>query len=320
VSRSAPEDALATCVLPAAAQLGECPVWSPDEARLYWVDIDGRAVHRYDPRTGLDEQRPAPGRPASLALTATPGRLLVAVERRLGFLDWETGAWLEWVMLEPDDGGGEADGGPAPDDGGNRLNDGRCDPAGRFWVGSMFDPSSAGRATGLLHRVERDGTAVTVRSGIGVANGLAFAPDGRTMYFADTHRDVVWAYDYDIDAGEASNERVFIDFGPLPGRPDGACVDQDGCYWIACVYGWAVLRVTPGGAIDREIAVPVEKPTMPAFGGNDLATLFITTIGGGGSHRTDPTQPDAGGLFAVEPGVRGLPEPRFEGGPAPVAT
>jgi L-arabinonolactonase len=308
VSPSATDGPAATCVLPAAAQLGECPVWSPSEARLYWVDIDGRAVHRYDPRTGLDEQRPAPGRPASLALTATPGRVLVAVERRLGFLDWHSGAWIDWVVLEPDDGGG------------NRLNDGRCDPAGRFWVGSMFDPSSAGAATGLLHRVERDGTAVTVRTGIGVSNGLAFAPDGRTMYFADTHRDVVWAYDYDIDTGEASNERVFLDFGPLPGRPDGACVDQDGCYWIACVYGWAVLRVTPGGAIDRQIAVPVEKPTMPAFGGTDLSTLFITTIGGGGSHAIAPTQPDAGGLFAVETGLRGLPEPRFEGGPAPVAT
>ena len=312
----------ATCVLPAAARLGECPVWSQDEARLYWVDIDGRAVHRFDPATGLDERRPAPGRPGSMALTATPGRLLVAVERRLGFLDWETGAWLDWVVLEADDRGPAArgDGGSDAVGGVNRLNDGRCDPAGRFWVGSMFDDTSAGRATGILHRVGRDGNAVAVRKGIGVSNGLAFAPDGRTMYFADTHRDVVWAYDYDIDAGEVSNERVFLDFGPLPGRPDGACVDQDGCYWVACVYGWAVLRVTPGGAIDQQIAVPVEKPTMPAFGGTDLSTLFITTIGGGGSHPNDPTQPDAGVLFAVEPCVRGVPEPRFEGGPPPVAT
>lgn len=320
------EDAIATCVLPAAARLGECPVWSPDEARLYWVDIDGRAVHRFDPASGLDEQRPAPGRPASLALTATAGRLLVAVERRLGFLDWDSGAWLDWVVLEPDDatsaGGGEdrAGTGEGAAAEGNRLNDGRCDPAGRFWVGSMFAPSSAGRATGILHRVERDGTAIPVRTGIGVSNGLAFAPDGGTMYFADTHRDVVWAYDYDVDAGEASNERVFLDFGPLPGRPDGACVDEDGCYWIACVFGWAVLRVTPSGQIDRRIAVPVEKPTMPAFGGDDLSTLFITTIGGGGSHAIDPTQADAGGLFAIETGIRGLPEARFEGGPASVAT
>jgi L-arabinonolactonase len=303
VSQPASGGLRAMCVVPAAARLGECPLWSPTEARLYWIDIDGQSIHRYDPASGLDEQRPAPGRPGSLALTATPGRLLVAIERRLAFFDWAPGAWRDWIALEPDGTG-------------NRLNDGRCDPAGRFWVGSMFDPASDDRATGLLHRVDRDGTAVTMRSSIGVSNGLAFAPDGRTMYFADTLRDTVWAYDYDAGTGEATNERVFLDFGPLPGRPDGACVDEDGCYWVACVYGWMVLRVTPGGAIDRRITVPVEKPTMPAFGGPDLSTLFITTIGGGGSHPADATRPEAGGLFAVEPGVRGLPEPRFEGGPA----
>jgi len=305
--RAGVTDLQATCVLPAGAQLGECPVWSPAEARLYWVDIDGRAVHRYDPATGLDEQRPAPGRPGSLALTATPGRLLVAVERRLAFFDWPSGAWLDWIPLEPDGGGG------------NRLNDGRCDPAGRFWVGSMFDPATAGRTTGLLHRIDRDGTAVTVRSAIGVSNGLAFSPDGRTMYFADTHRDTVWAYDYDLDSGDATNERVFLDFASLPGRPDGACVDEDGCYWSACVFGSMVVRVTPAGAIDRRIVVSVEKPTMPAFGGPGLSTLFITTIGGGGSHPNDRTQPDAGGLFALDAGVKGLPEPWFQGGPAVVA-
>jgi len=311
VSHPDVDDRTATCVLPARAQLGECPTWSPTEARLYWVDIDGRAVHRFDPASGLDEGRHAPGRPASLALTGTLGRLLVAMEGRLAFLDWESGAWTDWIELEPDALG-------------NRLNDGRCDPTGRFWVGSMSDPAAAGGgtrpATGLLHRVEADGTAVTVRSAIGVANGLAFAPDGRTMYFADTHRDTVWAYDYDVATGAATDERVFLDFGPLPGRPDGACIDEDGCYWIACVYGSMVIRVTPDGAIDRRIGLPAAKPTMPAFGGPDLSTLFITTIGGGGSHEVDPVQPDAGGLFAVEAGVRGLPEPRFEGGPAVAAS
>ena len=278
-----------------------------DEARLYWIDIDGQAIHRFDPATGLDEQRPTPGRPGSLALTATPGRLLVALEGRLGFFDWPSGAWSDWIALEPEGVG-------------NRLNDGRCDPAGRFWVGSMFDPATAGRTTGFLYRVEPDGTAATMRSGIGVSNGLAFSPDGRTMYFADTHRETVWAYDYDVDTGEATNERVFLDFGPLPGRPDGACVDEAGCYWIACVLGSMVLRVTPAGAIDRRVRVPVEKPTMPAFGGPGLSTLFITTIGGGGSHQPDPSQRDAGGLFAVEPGVSGLPEPSFAGSPPAGAT
>jgi sugar lactone lactonase YvrE len=300
VSQPASHDLEATCVLRAAAQLGECPVWSPDEARLYWIDIDGRAIHRFDPVTGVDEQRPAPGRPGSLALTPAAGQLLVALEGRLAFFVWSEGVWLDWVELEPKALG-------------NRLNDGRCDPAGRFWVGSMFDPESAVKATGLLHRVEPDGTAVTLRSDITVANGLAFAPDGRTMYFADSFRDTVWAYDYDVDTGESTNERVFLDFGPLPGHPDGASVDEAGCYWIACVRGGMVLRVTPAGAIDRRVRVPVEKPTMAAFGGPGLSTLFITTIGGGGSHTVDPSQADAGGLFAVEPGVSGLPEPPFGG-------
>ena len=125
----------------------------------------------------------------------------------------------------------------------------------------------------------------------------------------------MWAYDYDVDTGDATNERVFLDFAQLPGRPDGAALDEAGCYWIACVYGSAVLRVTPAGEVDRLIPVPVTKPTMPAFGGPDLSTLFVTTIGGGGSHQIDPSQPDAGALFAIDVGVRGLPETVFPGGP-----
>ena len=286
------------CVVPAQALLGECPLWSDLDERLYWVDIEGEAIHRYDPATNVDEQRVVPGRPGSIALTPDAGRLLVALEQGLAFFDWETGSCERWILLEPEGTG-------------NRLNDGRCDPAGRFWVGSMFDPTSAMRSTGLLHRVSPNGDAATVRSAIGVPNGLAFSPDGATMYFADTPRTTVWAYDYDPASGDAVNERVFLDFGDLPGRPDGACVDEDGCYWIACVYGWTVLRVTPDGAIDRRIELPVEKPTMPAFGGPGLATLFVTSIGQGGSGPSAPGQRDPGGLFAIETGVRGLAEPRF---------
>ena len=286
------------CVVPAGALLGECPVWSELEAHLYWVDIDGRAIHRYDPSTNHDDRRDVPGRPGSIALTEAPGRLLVALEDRLVWFDWGSGSCEPWIRLEPEGTG-------------NRLNDGRCDLAGRFWVGSMFDPTAARRFTGLLHRVSPGGEVATVRSEIGVANGLAFSPDGSTMYFADTPRETVWAYDYDLTTGEATNERVFLDFTGLPGRPDGACVDADGCYWIACVYGWAVIRVTPDGVVDRRIALPVEKPTMPAFGGRDRSILFVTSIGDGGSRPSAPGQRDAGGLFAIETGARGLVEPRF---------
>ena len=292
-------DAAVSLVLAARAQLGECPLWSESDQRLYWVDIDGGTVHRFDPATVADDVVAVPGRPGSIALTGTPGRLLVAVEGRLGALDFATGEWQDWLDVEPQGTG-------------NRFNDGRCDAAGRFLVGSMYEQSAAERATGSLYRIEANGAVYRMRMDIGVPNALAFSPDGRTMYWADTHRDVVWAYDYDIDDGVPTRERVFIDFSDLPGRPDGACVDEDGGYWIACVYGSAVLRATPDGKIDRVISVPVAKPTMTAFGGPDRTTLYVTTIGGGGSHPVD-SNPDAGGLFALETDRRGLAEWAFAG-------
>ena len=182
---------------------------------------------------------------------------------------------------------------------------------GRFWVGGMFVPTSAGRFDAFLHRVEPDGSFVTVRSEVGCANGLAFSPDGSVMYWADTLHETVWAYQYDMATGEPSQERVFLDFAPLPGRPDGACVDETGCYWIACVGGSAILRVTPAGEVDRTIELPVKRPTMPAFGGSDLRTMFVTSIG-----EREPGQDGPGphgAIYAIDPGVAGLREPRFAG-------
>ena len=294
----------ATCVLPARAMLGESPVWSAAEGRLYWIDIDGRAVHRFDPATGLDEHRAMPGRPGSIALTGSPGRLLVAMEHRLTFLDWPSGTIEDWLELEPEGLG-------------TRLNDGRCDPSGRFWVGSMTDKGARNPGRGSLYRIDPDGTVEAFKTDIGVSNALAFSPDAMTMYYADTHQDVVWAYDYDAASGTPSRERVFLDFADLPGRPDGSCVDADGCYWIACVYGSAVLRFTPDGTVDRQVSLTAPKPTMPAFGGASMTTLFVTTIGGGGSHDVDPAYPEAGGIFALETDIQGVPETPFGGGPQP---
>ena len=204
----------------------------------------------------------------------------VAAENALSWLDLDSGELAPWVTLEPAQPG-------------IRLNDGRPDPVGRFWIGGMYDPTSAGRFDAFLHRVEADGSFVTVRRNVGCANGLAFSPDGKTMYWADTLHETVWAYDYDPTTGEQRNERVFLDFGPLPGRPDGACVDEAGCYWIACVGGSAMLRVTPDGRVDRTVGLPVKRPTMPAFGGPGLGTMYITTIG-----ERDPGQDG--------PGITGL--------------
>jgi sugar lactone lactonase YvrE len=286
------------CVLPAAAELGECPVWSPEEGLLYWVDIDGRAVHAFDPAQGTDRKWQLEVRPATVARTSEPTRLLVAAENEIGWLNLDTGALTPWVKLEESQEG-------------VRLNDGRCDPAGRLWVGGMFVPTSAMRFEAYLHRVEPDGSFSTVRDKVGCANGSAFSHDGSVMYWADTLHSLVWAYDYDVDTGEQHNERVFLDFDPLPGKPDGACVDADGCYWIACVGGGAVARITPRGDVDRIVAVPVIRPTMPAFGGPNLDTLYVTSIG-----VRDPDQDgpgDHGGIFAFQPGVQGLPEPIFGG-------
>jgi sugar lactone lactonase YvrE len=164
---------------------------------------------------------------------------------------------------------------------------------------------------GVLHRVAPGGTTAIFKDGIGVSNGLAFSPDGTTMYFADSTANVVWAYDYDHDTGTPTRERVFNDFSDLPGSPDGSCVDEDGCYWIACYLGSAVVRLTPRGDRDRVIELPVTKPTKPAFGGAGLDVMYVTSIGGGGSHPI-PEDPGLNGrLLSVEVGVRGLPEPHF---------
>jgi sugar lactone lactonase YvrE len=288
------------CVLDTRAQLGECPIWSGRDQCLYWIDIDSQVVYRYDPENGRSDSHLLPGRPGSIALTHDADRLLVAMEHQLADLTWSTGAITPRGALEAE---GSA----------TRLNDGRTDPAGRFWVGSMDEPAYSGLHAGSLYRVEPDGRSEAIRAGVGVSNALAFSPDGSVMYWADTTRDLVWAYDYDVASGTSSNERVFLDFSTLPGRPDGACVDETGCYWVACVYGWALLRATPDGEVDRIIELPVEKPTMPAFGGADLDVMYVTSISTGGSVPLAPGQPLAGALLTFDPGVKGLAESIFAG-------
>ena len=192
------------------------------------------------------------------------------------------------------------------------MNDGRTDPAGRYWVGSMYQRAADGRFTGRLYRIEGDGSFSVMRREVGVPNALAFDPGRDRMYFADSLYETIWAYDYDLETGEARNEALFAEFSDLPGRPDGACVDSEGCLWVAAVHGGAVLRFAPDGSVDRRIDVPVTKPTMTAFGGPDLGTLFVTSIGGGGSH--PPTgQPGDGDLLAIDAGVTGVPEAPFAG-------
>lgn len=252
-------------VVAAPAELGEGPVWSAEEQLLYWIDIDGKAVHRYDPSSGRDEIKATPGRPGSLALTNTRGRLLMSTEHEVVWFDFATGETEPFVVLEEEGVG-------------IRMNDGRTDPAGRFIVGTMYEDTRANKSVGSLHQLNRDGSARTLRSNVGVSNGAAFDADRGLMYWADTPTETVLMWDYDSDTGEQHNERVFFDYSTVEGKPDGACVDADGYYWSASVRGWALTRVAPDGSVERRIDLPVDLPTMPCFGGPNLDILFVTSI------------------------------------------
>ena len=283
-------------LVPGGALIGENPLWSAREACLYWVDIEGRAVHRYDPGRAENETVAMATRPGSLAMTERPGHLLVATEHEVVWLDFTTGVVTPWRGVEAAGTG-------------NRLNDGRTDPSGRFWVGSMFEDAEAGQSTGYLHRIDPDGSVHTKRGGIGISNGLAFSLDGRTLYHADSFERTVWAYRYDPETGRAHDRAVFIELGDLAGFPDGACVDVDGCYWMAAVHGWSLHRFTPDGRHDRTIAMPVARPTMPAFGGPDLDVLYVTSLSDAGPVDTDDAE--AGALFALDVGTGGRSDMPF---------
>ena len=293
----------AELVLDARNATGESPVWLAAEQALYWVDIPARKLNRWAPATG--------------AHTAWTGdEMLACVAPRAGRLgQWIAGMESGLFAIATRDDGTLAST-PltrAPHaTHGMRFNDGRCDRQGRFWAGTMLMDMAAGRDVGRLYRYQADVDAeVALRlelDGLLVPNGLGFSPDGRTMYLSDSHPSVqtIWAFDYDTETGTPHNRRVFVDMNPLPGRPDGAAVDADGCYWICGNDAGMVHRFTPDGQLDRSLAVPVKKPAMCAFGGAQLDTLFVTSIRPGGD-LTD--QPLAGGVFALRPGVQGLPEP-----------
>jgi sugar lactone lactonase YvrE len=194
---------------------------------------------------------------------------------------------------------------------GMRLNDGKCDRQGRFWVGSMHD--TVRDPVGTLYRVDPDLRVHARLQDFVLPNAIAWSPDGRTMYFADTHNQMMWHFDYATDTGEISNRRVFKDWRHQSGRPDGATVDQQGYLWTCMIATGHLVRLRPDGEVDRVIQLPVTNPTCPAFGGPDLDILFITSH----SQRLSPEQharePLAGALLQLDVGVAGLPEPRFAG-------
>ena len=288
------------CALDIKAKLGECPVWCPRSSNLYWIDIQAPSLNRFDPSTGSNRVWPLLEPIGSFALCETEGEALLALKSGLYRFDLDSGELTPLAAPEPN----------LPD---NRLNDGRCDRQGRFFVGSMRDPPEPGAPTGSLYRFDATGRCTAMVGGLYVANGLAFSPDGRILYHSDSFPAVrsIWRADLDVASGAMSNRRLFVDTHGMPGRPDGGAVDADGCYWSAATDGWELVRFTPAGKVDRRIPLPVAKPSMLAFGGGRLDTIYVTSIRPANADLSK--QPLAGCLFAIEAGVSGLPEPLFAG-------
>ena len=288
-----------TCVVDAKAQLGEGPVWDEHDQVLWWTDIKGRCMHRFDPASKTDTSYPLPVRVGCFALREAGGFLLAAEH---GFYSWqpETGELKQILDVEAD----RSD---------NRMNDGGCDRQGRLIASSMSlaDPR---QPTGACWRVNTDMTCELIHDGLQVGNGIAFSPDGTTMYLADTSVNKVWAYPYNNATGELGEQRLFVDTANLAGKPDGATVDANGGYWLAGVSGWQLYRFTPSGELDQTIDLPIEKPTRPMFGGKDLDEIYLTSIGADLSPESLKRSPQAGGLFVIKgTGFKGLPEPCFKG-------
>jgi sugar lactone lactonase YvrE len=289
----------AELIVDAKNGVGESPVWVVAEQALYWVDIPARTLNRWIAATAQTSHWQAPEMLACVAPNAAGG-WVAGMESGVFALNLVTDSAMTCTKLASVNHAQP----------GMRFNDGRCDRQGRFLAGTMVMDMSLASPTGRLYRV--DGAGLTdLLGGLITPNGMAFSPDGRTLYLSDSHPSVqlVWAFDYDIATGTPSNRRVFIDMNQFPGRPDGAAVDSDGCYWICGNDAGLVHRFTPAGKLDYSLAVPVKKPAMCAFGGAGLDTLFVTSIRPQGIDLSD--QPLAGGVFAFKPGVRGLPEPMY---------
>ena len=291
----------AELILDARNATGESPVWSTAQQALYWVDIPAKRLHRWSHADGKSQSWQTSQMLACIA-QAGNGSWVAAMENGLfaitphadGSLDSRLLASVTHTLPEM------------------RFNDGRCDRQGRFWAGTMLMNMAAGAPVGAMYRYSA-GQVEPLKAqldGFIVPNGLAFSPDGKTMYLSDSHPDVqkIWAFDYDTDTGIPHDRRLFVDMTEHPGRPDGAAVDADGCYWICGNDAGLIHRFTPDGKLDRSLSVPVKKPAMCAFGGADLDTLFVTSIRPVGD---TSDQPLAGGVFALSPGVKGLPEPEF---------
>jgi sugar lactone lactonase YvrE len=271
--------------------LGESPTWSAAEQALYFADILACRVHRYEPLKQQHHQWDLPSAVGCMGLRRSGG-LVLALRSGLHVLNTQTSELK--LIAHPE--------AHLPD---NRMNDGKVSPDGRFFAGSMDDRLDKENVASL-YRLDPNGQCKQVVQGLKVSNGLAWSPDGKTMYHSDSRAATVWAYDYDASTGEISERRVFIDYQEAWGRPDGATVDAEGCYWSAGVRAGRLNRFSPEGELMSHIDLPVTHPTMPCFGGPDLKTIFVTSLREGVPADTLAQTPWAGAVLQIEQDVQGI--------------
>lgn len=288
-------------IVSGAERLGEGAVWDTKDQRLWWVDITGGLIHCFNPKDNRNQSFVF-GEPVGCIARRESGGLVVAAKSGFWFFDPETGQKTRITDPETD----------KPE---NRFNDGTVDLDGRFWAGTMKDGGEP-EQQGKFYLLDTDLSLNAMDKLVYTTNGLAFSPDGNTMYFADSNKlnQKIWSCSYDRVTGATGKPEIFFDTHQVTGRPDGGTVDAEGCYWMAGVSGWQVYRISPQGELLFTLHVPVEKPTKPMFGGKNLDILYLTSIGFGLTEGSEIKQPDAGGLFAITGlGVTGLAQPRFKG-------
>lgn len=286
------------CVLDAKAQLGESPVWSGEEQALYWVDILAPALHRLDIGSGGLRTWIMPGAIGSLGLREGGGAILCL---RNGFHFFDFGSGRLGFISDP-----EAN---TPT---NRFNDGKVSPDGRFWAGTM-DDELLKRPLGSLYRLDANGSCHRMVEDLIVSNGLAWSPDGKTMFHSDSKAQIIFAYDYDASDGSIANRRVVARPSEAVGRPDGAATDMEGYYWSAGISAGVLNRWSPDGQLDRQIRLPCAAPTMPCFGGADMKTIYVTSLRHNLTADRLAAFPQSGGIFAVSVDVPGVPVAKFKG-------
>lgn len=278
--------------------VGEGPVWDVQEQALYFVDIVGKVVHRFDPATGAIRTWSVGKVIGSMALRQRGGAIVALVDG-IYTLDFETGAVTPFAL-------------PPGRNPRCQFNDGKVDRRGRFIVGSGDSNLRDTQHIGSLYRLDIDGSLTELDQGIAISNGPCWSPDNKTLYFSDSIDYAIYAYDYDIETGTASNRRLFANTRELEGIPDGATVDTDGLMWMAICEGAKVVAFRPDGKLERVIDMPVKLPASVMFGGPNLDQLYVTTIDPALVGR--PSGADAGATFVIEGlGARGLSEPRYAG-------